>query len=157
MIVHSAEKMKETSLGDMPTLNIIECYVKGPDLNGLPSNLLIMCWIRKDGPCLLCWLGYFSRIIDHDYRNHIRGENQSFRACQEGPKGAQKGETIIINSGRDKIPVAKIEAVHPVGKKRLGALLTPGFVLSDSFFGLSRKKSFVAGMEKASEGFARDT
>ena len=127
MIVHSAEKMKETSLGDMPTLNIIKCYVKGPDLNGLPSNLLIMCWIRKDGPCLLCWLGYLSRIIDHDYRNHIRGENQSFRAF----KKAQKGETVIITSGRDKIPVAKIEAVHPVGKKRLGSLLTPGFVLSD--------------------------
>ena len=49
-------------------------------------------------------------------------------------KKAQKGETIIITSGRDKTPVAKIEAVHPVGKKRLGALLTPGFVLNDSFF-----------------------
>lgn len=49
-------------------------------------------------------------------------------------KKAQKGETIIITSGRDKTPVAKIEALHPVGKKRLGALLTPGFVLSDSFF-----------------------
>jgi prevent-host-death family protein len=49
-------------------------------------------------------------------------------------KKAQKGETIIITSGRDKSPVAKIEAVHPVGKKRLGALLTPGFVLSQSFF-----------------------
>lgn len=49
-------------------------------------------------------------------------------------KKAQKGETIIITSGRDKTPVAKIEAVQPVGKKRLGALLTPGFVLSDSFF-----------------------
>jgi prevent-host-death family protein len=49
-------------------------------------------------------------------------------------KKAQKGETIIITSGRDKTPVAKIEAVHPVGKKRLGALLTPKFVLNDSFF-----------------------
>ncbi len=49
-------------------------------------------------------------------------------------KKAQKGETIIITSGRDKTPVAKIEAVHPVGKKRLGAFLTPGFVLNDSFF-----------------------
>ena len=49
-------------------------------------------------------------------------------------KKAQKGETIIITSGRDKTPVAKIEAVHPIGKKRLGALLTPGFVLTDSFF-----------------------
>lgn len=49
-------------------------------------------------------------------------------------KKAQEGETIIITSGREKIPVAKIEAVQPVGKKRLGALLTPGFVLSDSFW-----------------------
>ena len=49
-------------------------------------------------------------------------------------KKAQKGETIIITSGRDKTPVAKIEALHPVGKKRLGTLLTPGFVLADSFF-----------------------
>jgi prevent-host-death family protein len=49
-------------------------------------------------------------------------------------KKAQKGETIIITSGRDKTPVAKIEAIHPTGKKRLGALETPGFVLSDSFF-----------------------
>lgn len=51
-------------------------------------------------------------------------------------KKAQKGETIIITSGRDKTPVAKIEALHTVGKKRLGALLTPGFVLNDSFFEL---------------------
>jgi prevent-host-death family protein len=49
-------------------------------------------------------------------------------------KKAQKGETIIITSGRNKTPVAKIEAIHPVRKKRLGALITPGFVLEDSFF-----------------------
>jgi len=49
-------------------------------------------------------------------------------------KKAQKGETVIITSGRDKTPVAKLEAIHPVGKKRLGALETPGFVLSDQFF-----------------------
>lgn len=49
-------------------------------------------------------------------------------------KKAQKGETVIITSGRDKVPVAKLEAIHPVGKKRLGALATPGFVLTDAFF-----------------------
>lgn len=49
-------------------------------------------------------------------------------------KKAQKGETVIITSGRDKTPVAKLEAVHPIGKKRLGALKTPGFVLTDTFF-----------------------
>ncbi len=47
---------------------------------------------------------------------------------------AQKGETVIITSGRDKIPVAKLEAIHPVGKRRLGALETPGFVLTEAFF-----------------------
>ncbi len=35
---------------------------------------------------------------------------------------AQEGETVIITSGRDKIPVARLEAIHPVGKKRLGVL-----------------------------------
>ena len=49
-------------------------------------------------------------------------------------KKAQKGETVIITSGRDKTPVAKLEAIHPIAKKRLGALETPGFVLTDQFF-----------------------
>ena len=49
-------------------------------------------------------------------------------------KKAQKGEIVIITSGRDKIPVAKLEAIHPVGKKRLGVLETPGFKLTDAFF-----------------------
>ena len=47
---------------------------------------------------------------------------------------AQKGETVIITSGRDKTPVARLQAIHPVGKKRLGALETPGFRLTDAFF-----------------------
>ena len=47
---------------------------------------------------------------------------------------AQKGETVIITSGRAKTPVAKLEALHPVGKKRLGAMETPGFVLTDAFY-----------------------
>jgi antitoxin (DNA-binding transcriptional repressor) of toxin-antitoxin stability system len=49
-------------------------------------------------------------------------------------KKAQKGEIVIITSGRDKTPVAKLEAIHRVGKKRLGALETPGFQLTDAFF-----------------------
>ena len=49
-------------------------------------------------------------------------------------KKAQKGETVIITSGRDRKPVARLEAVQPVRKKRLGARLTPGFVLPESFF-----------------------
>jgi antitoxin (DNA-binding transcriptional repressor) of toxin-antitoxin stability system len=49
-------------------------------------------------------------------------------------KQAQKGEEIQITSGRAKTPVARLEAIHPVAKKRLGALETPGFVLSEQFF-----------------------
>lgn len=49
-------------------------------------------------------------------------------------KKAQKGEVIIITSGRDKVPVARLEAFHKVPKKRLGALETPGFTLTDAFF-----------------------
>jgi prevent-host-death family protein len=49
-------------------------------------------------------------------------------------KSAQRGETVIITSGRDKTPVARLEPVHPVRKKRLGALEAPGFVLADAFF-----------------------
>jgi hypothetical protein len=30
--------------------------------------------------------------------------------------------------------VARLEAIHPIKKKRLGALETPGFVLSEQFF-----------------------
>jgi antitoxin (DNA-binding transcriptional repressor) of toxin-antitoxin stability system len=49
-------------------------------------------------------------------------------------KQAQKGKTVTITSGRAKTPVARLEAFHPVAKKRLGALETPGFVLSEQFF-----------------------
>ena len=47
---------------------------------------------------------------------------------------AQKGETIIITSGRGKTPVARLEAIHAIGKRRLGVLETPGFALTDAFF-----------------------
>jgi prevent-host-death family protein len=49
-------------------------------------------------------------------------------------KQARKGEAVTITSGRAKTPVARLEAIHPVAKKRLGALETPGFVLSEQFF-----------------------
>ena len=49
-------------------------------------------------------------------------------------KEAEKGEVVIITSGRAKTPVAKLEAIQPIAKKRLGALETPGFVLSEKFF-----------------------
>jgi prevent-host-death family protein len=49
-------------------------------------------------------------------------------------KQAQKGEMVLITSGRSKTPVARLEAINPVAKRRLGALETPGFVLSEQFF-----------------------
>ena len=49
-------------------------------------------------------------------------------------KQAQKGEIILITSGRARTPVARLEAIKPKAKKRLGILETPGFVLSEQFF-----------------------
>ena len=49
-------------------------------------------------------------------------------------KQVQKGEVVTITSGRDKTPVARLEAIQPVKKKRLGVLETPGFVLTEKFF-----------------------
>jgi antitoxin (DNA-binding transcriptional repressor) of toxin-antitoxin stability system len=49
-------------------------------------------------------------------------------------KQAQKGKTVIITSGRDKKPVAKIEAIQPVEPKRLGVMETPGFELTGAFW-----------------------
>ena len=49
-------------------------------------------------------------------------------------KETDKGEVVIITSGRAKTPVARLEAIQPVARKRLGALETPGFVLSEQFF-----------------------
>jgi prevent-host-death family protein len=49
-------------------------------------------------------------------------------------KETQKGEVVIITSGRSRTPVARLEAIQPIAKKRLGALETPGFVLSEEFF-----------------------
>ena len=49
-------------------------------------------------------------------------------------KKAQQGEEVVITSGREKIPVARLQAIAPVKKKRLGVRETPGFVLPDSFW-----------------------
>jgi prevent-host-death family protein len=47
---------------------------------------------------------------------------------------AQSGETVIITSGREKTPVARIEAIVPDVQQRLGAWEKPGFYLEDSFW-----------------------
>lgn len=49
-------------------------------------------------------------------------------------KQAQKGEKVVITSGKSKTPVARLEPVEPVRKQRLGVLKKPGFVLSEKFF-----------------------
>jgi antitoxin (DNA-binding transcriptional repressor) of toxin-antitoxin stability system len=49
-------------------------------------------------------------------------------------KRAESGEEVVITSGRERTPVARLEAVPPAKKRRLGALETPGFVLSREFF-----------------------
>ena len=49
-------------------------------------------------------------------------------------KQVQSGESVIITSGREKTPVARLEAVHPIPKQRLGILETPGFTLTPAFF-----------------------
>jgi len=49
-------------------------------------------------------------------------------------KKAQSGETVIITSGREKTPVAKLSPIEPVVKKRLGVMETPGFVMPESFW-----------------------
>ena len=49
-------------------------------------------------------------------------------------KKVEKGETVIITSGRKKTPVAKLEPIQPIAKKRLGALYDPNFKLTDAFW-----------------------
>jgi prevent-host-death family protein len=49
-------------------------------------------------------------------------------------KRAQKGETVIITSGREKKPVAKLEAIKSAKMGRLGFMKTPGFEIPDSFW-----------------------
>lgn len=49
-------------------------------------------------------------------------------------KQAQGGETVVITSGKERTPVAKLEAIEPVKKKRLGFMLNPAFNLTDAFW-----------------------
>ncbi len=49
-------------------------------------------------------------------------------------KKAQQGEEVIITSGREKKPVAKLLPVEPLAPRRLGFMQHLGIVLPDSFF-----------------------
>jgi antitoxin (DNA-binding transcriptional repressor) of toxin-antitoxin stability system len=47
-------------------------------------------------------------------------------------KKAQKGEVVVITSGREKTPVAKLEAIR--SPKSVSAFWTPKFTLTQAFF-----------------------
>lgn len=49
-------------------------------------------------------------------------------------KKAQNGEEVVITSGRNRIPVARLEPLQPKAKRRLGFMHSPGFVLTDAFW-----------------------
>lgn len=46
----------------------------------------------------------------------------------------QAGETVIITSGREKTPVARLEAMQPEPVQRLGLLADQNIVIPDSFW-----------------------
>jgi antitoxin (DNA-binding transcriptional repressor) of toxin-antitoxin stability system len=47
-------------------------------------------------------------------------------------KRAQAGEAVIITSGREKTPIARLHAIHAPRQKRLGWLEIPGYTPDDS-------------------------
>ena len=49
-------------------------------------------------------------------------------------KKAQAGEEVVITSGREKTPVARIIPTEPIQFQRLGFMETPGFEIPDSFW-----------------------
>jgi len=49
-------------------------------------------------------------------------------------KKAQSGKEVIITSGRERTPVARLSAIDRVKKQRLGVLATPGFTLTQAFY-----------------------
>ena len=49
-------------------------------------------------------------------------------------KKAQAGEDVVITSGREKTPIARLEAIQKPIVRRLGAWKTPGFELTDAFW-----------------------
>jgi prevent-host-death family protein len=49
-------------------------------------------------------------------------------------KKAQQGETVIITTGRNKAPVAKLTPIRPAAKRRLGTMRIPGYVPTDEIF-----------------------
>jgi prevent-host-death family protein len=48
-------------------------------------------------------------------------------------KRAQRGERIVLTSGRAKTPVAEIVALKPVKKRAMGMFYRPGFEIPADF------------------------
>ena len=48
-------------------------------------------------------------------------------------KRAQRGEKIILTSGRNKIPVAELVAIAPMTQRTLGDFYQPDFRIPDDF------------------------
>jgi prevent-host-death family protein len=48
-------------------------------------------------------------------------------------KRAQRGERIVLTSGRAKTPVAEIVALKPLKKRKLGLFYRPGFEIPADF------------------------
>lgn len=49
-------------------------------------------------------------------------------------KQAQQGEEVIITTGREKRPVARITPIEKPQIRRLGLLANPGYEFPDSFW-----------------------
>jgi antitoxin (DNA-binding transcriptional repressor) of toxin-antitoxin stability system len=47
---------------------------------------------------------------------------------------AQAGEEVILTSGQEETPVARLSAIEKAKPKRLGVRETPGFVLGEAFW-----------------------
>ncbi len=61
----------------------------------------------------------------------LRSQNQFVGSFEKRFKTAIR---VIITSGRNKVPVAKLEAIKPKVYKRLGARYDPNFVLGEAFW-----------------------
>ncbi len=46
---------------------------------------------------------------------------------------AQRGEKIVLTSGRGKVPVAEIVAIKPMTRRAFGQFLQPNFRIPDDF------------------------
>ena len=55
-------------------------------------------------------------------------------------KRAQRGEKIILTTGRARTPVAEIVALKPLKKRKLGLFYQPGFEIPADFDEMSEEE-----------------